>query len=240
MEFSTIAIVLAGFTAAWVNAVFATGGVYIIIAACSLFLPLAVTVPLQPALAYASLLARVRYFWPHIQWPIVAAFTAGSLAGVYLGTRLFVQFSEFTLSLLLGLMMLLLVWLPPLRWRIPVRHPFFLIGALHSFISTLCSGASIMQTVILRTPLLKLQLTSTLASCFLAMETLRIIGYAAHGFDYGRYLTLIGLGSLAGVAGTWAGKRSTHRVSEKSFRLVFKSLMTLVGLRLLYRAFLLY
>lgn len=239
MEFTATVITLGSFIAAYVNASFATGGVYFVIAACSSVMPLGLTVPLQPALVYSSLLGRIAYFRAHIKWPIVLAFTSGSVIGVFLGTQVFTRLSEFTLSLLVGGVLLLLVWLPRFRWRIPLKHPFFLIGCVHSFLSTLLAITPILQVAIFRTSLLKLQIISTLAACFFAQETLRIIGYAAHGFDYGRYLPLILLANAAGIAGTWTGKRTSHLISETTFRLVFRWLMTAIALRLLYRAWLL-
>jgi uncharacterized membrane protein YfcA len=48
------------------------------------------------------------------------------------------------------------------------------------------------------------------------------------------------MATIAGVAATWAGKRVTCKVSEQAFRRVFKSLITLVALRLLLKAWSLY
>ena len=47
MDLTLIVIILGGFCASFINAAFATGGIYIMLAATSSVLPLTVAVPLQ-------------------------------------------------------------------------------------------------------------------------------------------------------------------------------------------------
>lgn len=92
-----------------------------------------------------------------------------------------------------------------------------------------------MQPVILCTNLLKLQITSTLAACLVTMDVFKVIGYVSVGFIFADYIPHIVLANISGLVGTWAGKHVIHKLSEQTFRLVFKSLITLLALRLLYR-----
>lgn len=240
MDTVLIVITLGSFAAALVNAAFATGGVYLLLAASSAVLPLPVAVPLQSAFAFSSLVSRVVWLRRHIDWSIVMACSAGAAIGVYLGLRVFVSLPEATMALLLGCLLLLFIWFPRVDWRLPFRHPFFMIGGAHAFIATIFGVGALLQPAMLRTRLLKLQITSTLAACMIIMDVFKIAGYVAVGFDYLAYLPHIVLATLAGIAGTWLGRHLTHAVSERLFRLVFKWLITLVALRLLYRGWSLY
>ena len=235
MDLVLVVVTLGSFAASFVNAAFATGGVYILLAASTAVLPLTAAVPLQSAFAFSSLLARCAYFWSHIRWPIVGAFAMGSIIGVFLGAKIFVSLPEATIALLLGCLLLIFIWFPKVNWRIPFKHPFFLVGGLHSFLATMFGVGALLQPAILRTSLMKLQITSTLAACLITMDVFKITGYVSYGFSYADYIPHIILATIAGFAGTWAGKRVTHRISEKVFRLAFKSLITLVAVRLLYR-----
>jgi uncharacterized membrane protein YfcA len=240
MMFTILLIIAIGsFFMGFVNAAFATGGFYIMLAASSAIFPLAVAVPLQPALVFTSLLSRMMFFWAHIRWPIVLAFSAGAVPGVIIGARIFVNLSEAAISLLLGSMLLILMWMPTGKLRIPMKHPFFAVGALHAFMSTLFGVGAIIQSAIFRTSLMKLQISSTMAAALLTMETLKLIGYAAHDFDYRQYVSHIIVASLAGIAGTWAGKRVVHAISERVFRNLFRCLITLMAVRLLVRGWML-
>jgi uncharacterized membrane protein YfcA len=232
---TAIIITLGSFIAAYVNAVFATGGYFIMLAVCTSLLPMTIAIPIQPALIYTSLIARVGYFKAHTNWHIVLTFCVGAVIGVFIGAKTFIQLSESILSLAVGIMIVVIVWLPKTGFRIQIKYPYFTVGILHAFLTTAIGASAVLQTIILRSPLLKLQITGTLAACFLAMEGMRIIGYASVGFDYTEFLTLIIMSSLAGIAGTWIGKRTEHLISEKLFRVVFKWLITFVALRLLYK-----
>jgi len=234
--FAELVVVTVGcFTASFVNAAFATGGIYIILACSTAVFPISVAVPLQSAFAFSSLAARVVYFWSYIYWPVVAAFIFGSAIGVAAGASVFVTMPEAAISLLLSILLLFLVWAPPVNVSMPFNHPFFPVGIAHSFLGTVFGVGALLQPAILRTDLRKLQITATLAACLITMDCFKLTAYVYHGFRYSDYLYHIALATGAGVAGTFAGKRIEHQISENTFRIVFKWLITLVALRLLYR-----
>ena len=91
---AVLAITLGSFVAAFVNAAFATGGVYIVLFTSISVLPVSAAIPLQSAFAAASLLARIHYFWAHIDWRLVRGFALGGILGVTFGTRTFVTLPE--------------------------------------------------------------------------------------------------------------------------------------------------
>ena len=70
MVLEIIVIACGCFVASAFNAVFATGGVHIMLATSSSVLPLAVAIPMQAALNMPSLIARILSFRQHIHWPI--------------------------------------------------------------------------------------------------------------------------------------------------------------------------
>jgi uncharacterized membrane protein YfcA len=232
---AVLVIALGSFVASFVNAAFATGGIFILLASSSSVLPLTAAVPLQSVFAFGSLVARLIYFWAHIKWPIVVAFGLGAAVGVFFGARVFVSLSEDTIALVLGLFLLALIWFPAFNWKVPLRHPFFFVGVIHSFIGTVFGVGSLLQPILLRTEMLKLQILSTLAACMLTMDVFKITGYVAYGFDYFDYVPHIVAATVMGFAGTWAGKRVTHHISETAFRLVFKLLITAVAVRLVVK-----
>jgi len=234
----TLAVVTLGsFAASFVNAAFATGGVYIMLLSTLAVLPVSAAIPLQSAFAAGSLAARIHYFRAHIQWPIVGAFVAGSLIGVYFGAASFVALPEVVIEVLLGAVLLVLTWWPQGVWRLRMRHPFALVGVVHSYLGTLFGVGGVLQPMILRTGLTKLQITGTLAACLILLDGLKVASYVGFGFSYWAYVPHILLATAAGFAGTWAGKRVAHRVSERAFRRVFRWFITLVALRFLIAGF---
>ena len=316
MILELLVVTAGGLLAAFINAAFATGGIYLILASSSFVFPLSVAIPLQSAFAFASLAARIAYFRQYIYWPIVGLFVIGSVFGVAIGSTVFVALPEATIALLLGLFLLVLIWMPSVRQdtgshntglhdtglhhagthiegtpdanskssafsnvqstgvtaqsvssrsvssqsttargivtesditkskatkhQTPLTWIFLPVGVAHSFLGTVFGVGTLLQPTILRTPLTKLQITGTLAACLLCMDVFKLTGYIAHGFDYSAYWPHIVCATIAGFIGTVAGKRVTRRVSEQTFRLVFKGLITLVALRLVYRGIVLW
>lgn len=235
LDTSLIIITLGSFVASFVNAAFATGGVYVMLMASVAVLPISAAVPLQSAFAAGSLVARIYYFWTHINWRIVQVFVLGCLLGVYFGTGTFVALPDAAISIMLGFALLAFIWLPKGKINVPVKHPFFFVGVVHSFLGAMFGVGGVLQPVLLRTELVKLQITGTLAACLLTLDVMKVTGYVGFGFSYWTYVPHIIGATIAGFLGTWAGKHVTHRVSEELFRRVFRILVSLVALRLIYR-----
>ena len=235
IDFSIIIITLGGFVAAFINAAFATGGVYILLASGSAVFPMTIAIPLMPLFAFSSLVARIFFFWKDIAWRLVIPVFIGSSVGVYLGVNTFIMIPEALLSLIIGCLLLLLIWVGSFKLPAGSSKIFVLVGMIHSFVATVFGVGAFLQPAILRTELVKLQITGTLAACMLSMDIFKVIGFSTFGFNYLTYLPHIIGATIAGFIGTWLGKRVTKKVSEIIFRRVFKWLVTLIALRLFFK-----
>jgi uncharacterized membrane protein YfcA len=191
---------------------------------------------MHSALMLGTSLGRSYFFWKYVHWGITIPFILGCLIGAPAGTRVYVTLPETVIAVVVGVFMLGAVWFPPIGWRPRFRHPFFLVGVVHSFLSALFSFGGVMQPLMMRTRLDKMQVVATLAVSLLAMNVFKLGGYAAFGFDFRPYALLIALSVLAGVAGSGLGRRIVERLPEERFRLVFKLIMTVLALQLFYRA----
>lgn len=227
-------ITAASFLASFINAAFATGGVYVMLLASVWVLPVSAAVPLQSAFAVGSLLARIGFFWSHIHWPIAMVFILGSAIGVSFGIRAFIALPETWILFLLGIVLLVLIWAPKPAKMPKIRHPFFYVGIVHSMLGATFGVGGVLQPFILRTNLKKLQITGTLAVCLLVLDAMKATGYVLAGFNYLEYLPHIVFSTIAGFLGTWAGRRITHQISEDRFRQVFRIFVTLIALRLVW------
>ena len=84
-----------------------------------------------------------------------------------------------------------------------------------------------------RTRLLRGVIVGTFATCIILLELLRTAGYAAAGFPYARYVPHIAVATIAGLAGTYLGKRMAPFISERQFRLVLRLFISVLGARFL-------
>ena len=236
-DFAVYVIVLGSFLAAVCNAVFANGGAMIILAITSTVLPVAAIVPIHSTLLIGSTASRAIMFRQHIAWRIAAPFLVGSVFAVAIAARIYVELPESIIAAAIGVVMLVAIWLPEIPWRPRLRHPWAIVGFIHSFFSTLFAYGALLHAVILHTGLGRRAVVGTMAASLTGMGIFKIAGYAWYGFDYSPYLEIIVFSVLAAFIGTWIGKLLIERISEKLFRAVFRLLVTVMAVRMLYVAF---
>ena len=229
-------IVLGSFLAAITNAVFANGGAMIILAVTSSVLPVSAIVPLHSTLLIGSTASRAVVFREYIDWRIAGPFLAGSIVAVAIAARIYVELPDTIIASAIGIVMLVAIWLPGISWRPSFRHPWAIVGFIHSFLSTLFAYGALLHAVILHTGLKRRHVVATMAASLTGMGVFKIAGYAGNGFDYRPYLVTIVLSVLVAFVGTWVGKRLIDRISEAVFRTVFRLLVTLTAVRLIVTA----
>ena len=227
-------VVSASFIAAFVNAAFSAGGALVILAVTSTVLPVAAIVPIHSTLLIGSTSTRAVMFRQHIDWSIAGPFLAGSILAVAIGSRLYVELPEKVIATAISLVMLVAIWLPEIRWRPKLNHPWVIVGFIHSLLSTLFAYGALLHAVILHTRLDRRQIVGTMAAGLTGMSVFKITGYAINGFNYLPYVGTILFAIAVAFVGTWLGKLVIDRISELLFRSVFRVLVTVTALRLLY------
>jgi len=208
----------------------------IILAVTSTVLPVTAIVPIHSTLLIGSTSSRAVLFRQHIQWRIAGPFLVASVVAVAIGARIYIELPSSLVASALAIVMLFAIWLPDIRWRPGVRHPWLITGFVHSLLSTLFAYGALLHAVILHTDLDRRQVVGTMAACLTGMSVFKITGYALNGFDYRPYFGIIGFAVLAAFLGTWVGKQIIDRISESTFRVAFRLLVTVTALRLLYVA----
>ncbi len=235
-EFDTVytALVVGSFVAAYANAAFSVGGALVILAVTTVVLPVTAVVPIHSTLLLGSTMSRVLLFREFIAWRIAKPFLIGSAFGALLGSRLYFELPETTIAAAIAIIMLGAIWLPALRWRPSIPHPWLGVGFLHSLLSTLFAYGAILHAVILHTGLERRAVVGTLGGCLLGMSIFKIGGYAINGFDYSPYISVIASSIIVSYIGTWLGRRLVNRLSERVFRLIFRLLVTVTAIRLIW------
>jgi uncharacterized membrane protein YfcA len=227
-------IVTGSFLAALSNAAFSAGGAMIVLAVTSTVLPVAAIVPIHSTLLIGSTSTRALIFRREIDWKIAGPFLIGSLFAVAIGSRIYVELPETIIATAISVVMLIAIWLPEISWRPKLRHPWALVGFIHSLLSTLFAYGALLHAIILHTGLKRRQIVGTMAASLTGMSIFKISGYSINGFDYTPYFEIIAYSIAAAFLGTWVGKMVIDRISEGLFRTVFRALVTVTAVRLLY------
>jgi len=202
----------------------------------STVLPVSAIVPIHSTLLIGSTSTRVLFFWRHIEWSITGPFLVGSAIAVAIGSRIYVELPDTLIAVALGAIMLVAIWLPEVKWRPRLKHPWFIVGFIHSLLSTLFAYGALLHSVILHTGLKRRQVIGTMAGALTGMGMFKITGYTLNGFDYTPYLFTIAASITVAFIGTWLGKQLVDRISERVFRSVFRFLVTVTAVRLIYVA----
>lgn len=229
-----VVLVAGSFLASIANAAFSAGGALIILAITSSVLPITAVVPIHSTLLIGSTTTRVLLFWQHIEWKIAGPFLVASAFGALFGSRLYFELPDRAIAVAIALLMLVAIWLPGVKWRPKLRHPWLIVGFLHSLLSTLFAYGAILQSIILHTGLNRRQVVGTVGGCLTGMAAFKITGYTLNGFDYRPFLWTIAAAVAVSFFGTWIGKQLVDRISERVFRVVFRVLITISALRLIY------
>jgi len=214
--------------------VFSAGGALIILAISSTVLPIQAIVPIHSTLLIGSTATRVLFFWEHIDWRIAGPFLVGSLFGALIGARVYIELPEAFVATAISVLMLVALWLPKVTWRPRIRHPWVIVGFIHTLISTMFAYGALLHSVILHTDLKRQQVVGTMAGGLTGMGIFKIAGYVFYGFDYSPYLVTIAAAVGVSFLGTAVGKMLGSRLSEDKFRLIYRVLITITAIRLLY------
>ncbi len=113
------------------------GGGIVLLAASTFILPISAVIPLNGVFILGSQISRLYHFYQHIDWSITRPFVLGSALGAVLGAQTFALMSEFVISLCLSVMIVGIVWLPPLNLRLSLPWPYAWTGVLHTWLLTL-------------------------------------------------------------------------------------------------------
>lgn len=232
-------VIAASFLSSCLSATFAMGGGFVMLALLASVLPLTAVVPIHSALMLGMSLGRAWFFREHVYRAVAVPFVIGCAIGAPLGAGIYLRLPEPVIAAVLCVFILAAVWAPPVKWRPRIPHPFFFVGIVHAFLSSMFAFGGLLQPLLMRSRLDRMQVIGTLAVSLVLMNVTKIAGYVGFGFDFRPYLLVIAAAILAGIPGAWLGRRLAMRVSEQRFRIVLRVMLTIVAARLAWRAWLL-
>ena len=229
-------VILSFFTSA-LTTIASVGGGIALISVMASFLPPAIVLPVHGVVQLGSNAGRTVLMRRHIDRPIVVRFAAGAVLGVIIATQLFVALSTQTLQLLLGLFILFSIWTPKLKPSHVPLNGFFAVGMVSTF-CTMFVGA-VGPFVASFMPAERLQrhgLVATNAACLSTQHVLKIFAFGYLGFAFAPWVPVLLAMVMSGFLGTWAGSHLLNRLPERTFLVLFKTVITLLAIRLLYAA----
>ncbi|MFQ5513018.1 MAG: sulfite exporter TauE/SafE family protein [Myxococcota bacterium] len=233
------ALTLAAYLTATLSAIVGMAGGLVLLTILLLYLDPLVAIPLHGAIQLISNGTRSVIQRRHVRWRLVWRYgllmVPTSLAGLSVARVLAPGLTR----RLIGGFVLLATWRP--GWLTLGTHPervrperrFILLGAVVGFLQmTIGATGPLIAPFFLNLGLDRRGVVGTKAAAQTLGHSIKILVFGAFGFAYRDHALLLVCMCAGVVAGTWTGSRLLERVSEAQFRLLFKTVLTLIALRL--------
>ncbi|MFM1815924.1 MAG: hypothetical protein RLZ98_2619, partial [Pseudomonadota bacterium] len=173
-----------------------------------------------------------------MMWPTLLPFVIGAVIGAALGARIFVEIPTSALRVMMAVFVLVVIWLPEFGRMGAEAWRFGVIGFLATFIGVFVSATgSLVSPIVAAASPDRRNFAATVATLMTMTHILKIIAFGVLGVAIGTYLPLIAAMIAGTIAANYLGRFTMERMKEYSFRLLFKIIMTILALRLLYLAY---
>ncbi len=228
--------IAAGFTS-FLTAAVGIGGGVLLLAILASILPIGALIPVHGLVQVGSNGSRAMMTWRHIDWSMLRYFAIGAILGAVLASFVVVQLPLEWIQFSVALFILYLVWGPkPAKHELSSRGRIG-AGALTTLVSMFVGATGpLVAGFVHRQDYDKLRLTATFASCMTFQHLLKMLVFTVVGFAFWQWLPLVLLMIAGGAVGSWLGLKVLNRVSSKQFKRLFRLVVSVMALRLLWEA----
>jgi uncharacterized membrane protein YfcA len=225
------------------SAVVGMAGGITLLAVMLLFLPPLVVIPLHGLIQLASNSSRAVIQRQHLRWGIIWRYGVLLLPMGFVGIALARRLPPNELKALIGAFVLVATWRP--GWLLFGRHPeatdpnrrFFLLGGVVGALNvTIGATGPLIAPFFLNLGLTRFALIGTKAACQSLGHLAKTAVFGVVGFVFLDHLLLLALMIPLVIIGTWIGSRVLDYVNEQIFVRLYKTVLTLIALRLVVDA----
>jgi len=230
-------LALASFCTALFGMVTGAGGGPILLALMAMALPPAVLIPVHTVVQLGVGSSRTVLLRGFILWPTMLPFIAGSIVGAAAGAPIFVTLPGPVLQAIVGGFVLLIAWLPEFGRIGPEKGRFAFLGFVATFLGMFVSSTgSLIAPFVASISPERRHYAATTATLMAMTHIVKLVAFGLMGFAIGAYLPLMAAMVATAVLGNWIGRHVLVRMPERHFRILLKTLLTALALRLLWIA----
>jgi len=230
-------LVLLSFFTSFFAATAGLGGGIIMIAVLASVLPAAAVIPVHGIIQVGANAGRAFVFRSFVNWPVVGWFSAGAVLGAWLGGSLLVALPTAMLQLVIGLFVLYSVWGPKLRANRIANPAYLPVGIGVTFLTMFVGGTGPFVAAFITPDRFGREPTvATHASCMTVQHSFKVFVFGLLGFAYAPWLLLVAAMICTGLLGSFVGRSVLVKLPQKTFKMMFNTVLTLLALRLLWSA----
>jgi len=230
---------VAAFVTAILSGIIGMAGGIVLLSVMLIFLPPLEAIPLHGAVQLVSNTSRTWIQRHHVERALVLRYSALLLPMGVVGLAIATSLSPSLARGLIGVFVLLATWAPSLLTlgahpeRAERNRRFFALGGVVGVLNpTVGATGPLLAPFFLNLGMARQEIIGTKAACQALGHLAKVAIFGVAGFAFLHYATPLLLLSLAVVAGTWVGSRILGHVSETWFVRLYKTVLTLIALRL--------
>jgi uncharacterized membrane protein YfcA len=232
---SLIILIIAALLTSTISGMTGMAGGTILLAIIASIVDTAFIVPLHGTVQLFSSGTRLFLFFKHIKWKIIFFFFIGILPGALIGIYVFKLLDKNIIKLLMGIFILVVTYLPGSKKESKSSFAIFLpIGFLSGLIGIFFGAIGpFIAPFFVRKDVLKEELVATKATCQSIAHVIKIPLFGFIGANILVYWNTILFLCLAVIVGTIIGKNMLNKMSDVTFKKIFKIILTIIALRLI-------
>ena len=236
---SELALVPLAFFTSALAGVMGMGGGMLLIAAMPGLVPASAIIPVHAFTQLASNASRAMFGWRAISWEIVPAFTAGAVLGAWLGGEIYGSVDMHWLPAVIGAIILLITWVPLPQVPGGGQLALAVLGFYQTGLGMIAGATGPLgASLLLRRNKGRDWLVVNTAVYMSLNHVFKMVAFGVMGFSFAPWWELMLAMALAVIAGSWAGTRLRTRIPQRNFQRLFKTLVTLLALRMIALPFL--
>lgn len=239
-EEPSVVLTISAFFTSILSGMLGMGGGILLLTIMMSYYPPTVLIPIHGVIQWVSNASRIAINLEHVVMSIFIPAFLGSVLGGAIASQVVWSVPESLFRWIIGVFILLITWVPfkgvLAKIRVHRTRKFFSLGAIVTFISLFVGATGpLLAPFFLQEDINRKQIVATKASVQFNVHTMKILVFFFSGFLFSQYISIIISMSVAAFLGTYVGKKLLGFVNEKAFRVIFKTLITLLALRVLYK-----
>ena len=233
-------LVVVAFATSILSAIVGMAGGITLLSVVVLYMEPLVAIPVHGAVQLVSNGSRAYVQRRHVDREIALRYGILLLPMGFAGLLLAQRLPPDATRMAIGGFVLLATWAP--QWLTLGTHPeavdrkrrFLLLGGVVGFLNTtLGATGPLIAPFFLNLGRSRQGLGGTKAACQLLGHLAKLVVFGVAGFAYLVWAGPLALLCVATVAGTWIGSRILDHVDERTFTWLYKSILTVIAVRLL-------
>jgi uncharacterized membrane protein YfcA len=227
----------AAFVTAFIGVTTGAAGGLMLLAILAMVMPPAVLLPIHTVVQLGSNVSRTLLMWRYVMHGTLLPFVIGAIVGAAAGAHVFISLPMPLLQGILGVFILMMTWMPWIGRFGAERARFVVLGFATTFLGMFVSATgSLLAPLVASSAQNRHSQVATFGALMTVTHIAKLVGFGVIGFAIGHFIPLMAAMVGAGTLGNWLGGMALSRTSEGGFRLVFKVVLTLLGLRLIWVA----